>query len=73
MDRKRTSALDAEAEAGRQRRLEAMHLQEIEDNPLDAEDVAMFEMFDREGWSSEERRDHIRREALKTSFPAAAE
>lgn len=42
-----------EAEAARQRRLEAMHLQEIESNPLDAEDIAMFEMFEREGWSHE--------------------
>jgi hypothetical protein len=31
------------------RRLEAMNLQEIEGNPLDAEDIAMFEMFEREG------------------------
>jgi hypothetical protein len=33
----------------RERRLEAMHLQVIEGNPLDAEDIAMFEMFEREG------------------------
>jgi hypothetical protein len=32
------------------RRLEAMHLQIIEGNPLDAEDIAMFEMFEREAW-----------------------
>ena len=31
----------------RERRLEAMHLQVIEGNPLDDEDVAMFEMFER--------------------------
>jgi len=37
----------------RERRLEAMHLQEIEGNPLDAEDIAMFEMFEREGWDDE--------------------
>ena len=39
--------------AARERRLEAMHLQEIEGNPLDAEDIAMFEMFEREGWDDE--------------------
>ena len=30
-----------------------MNLQEIEGNPLDAEDIAMFEMFEREGWTHE--------------------
>jgi hypothetical protein len=44
-----------EIAAARQRRLEAMHLQEIEGNPLDAEDIAMFEMFEREGWDDERR------------------
>lgn len=48
----------AEAKA---RRLEAMHLQAIEGNPLDAEDIAMFEMFEREGWSHGRRRAHIDR------------
>jgi hypothetical protein len=42
-----------ETAAARKRRLEAMHLQEIEGNPLDAEDIAMFEMFEREGWDDE--------------------
>lgn len=44
---------DREIAQARQRRLEAMNLQEIEGNPLSAEDVAMFEMFEREGWSHE--------------------
>ncbi|HLY54494.1 MAG TPA: hypothetical protein VKS60_02985 [Stellaceae bacterium] len=35
----------------RQRRREAMHLQAIEGNPLSPDQVAMFEMFEREGWS----------------------
>lgn len=39
--------------AARARRLEAQHLQLIEGNSLDAEDVAMFEMFEREGWDNE--------------------
>ena len=43
----------AEIAAARIRRLEAMHLQVIEGNPLDEEDIAMFEMFEREGWDDE--------------------
>ncbi len=43
----------------RQRRLEAMKLQEIAGNPLSEEQVAMFEMFEREGWSHERRRAHL--------------
>ena len=37
----------------RKRRLEAMKLQEIEGNPLTEDEVAMFEMFERERWSHE--------------------
>lgn len=40
----------------RKRRIVAMRLQEIEGNPLSLDQVAMFEMFDREGWSHEKRR-----------------
>lgn len=43
----------AEVAEARQRRREAMNLQAIEGNPLDAEDIAMFEMFEREAWSHE--------------------
>jgi hypothetical protein len=53
---------------------EAMRLQEIENNPLDAEDVALFEMFEREGWSQARRLEYLRewaRRAGKT--PNAAE
>ena len=42
-------------DAIRQRTLEAAHLQLIEGNPFDAEDIAMFEMFDREGFSTEQQ------------------
>jgi len=56
-----------------ERRLVAMHLQSIEDNPLDADDIAMFAMFEREGWSQERRREHIRRKALAAAFSPAAE
>jgi hypothetical protein len=48
-----------EVAALRKRRLEAMNLQAIEGNPLDAADVAMFEMFEREGWSDEQCRAYI--------------
>ena len=49
----------AEVAALRKLRLEAMNLQEIEGNPFDAEDIAMFEMFERDGWTHEQRRAHI--------------
>jgi len=49
----------AEVAAARKRRLEMQHLQIIEGNPLDADDIAMFEMFEREGWSHERCRAYI--------------
>ena len=42
-----------------QLRLEAMNLQDIEGNPFDAEDTAMFEMFEREGWDDDRCRAYI--------------
>ena len=48
-----------EIAAARKRRLEAMHLQVIEGNPFDEEDIAMFEMFEREGWDHERCLDYI--------------
>ena len=45
--------------AARNRRLVAVRLQEIEGNSLSAEDVAMFEMFEREKWPHERRRTYI--------------
>lgn len=51
----------------RERRLEMQHLQAIEGNPLTPEEIAMFEMFEREGWSEEQEHaylvDLIRRRA----------
>ena len=41
------------------RGLEADHLQEIEGNPLTAEERAMFARFEREGWTTEQQRAHI--------------
>jgi hypothetical protein len=43
----------------RRRRLAAMRLQEIEGNPLSADEVAMFEMFEREGRTDERRRAYV--------------
>jgi hypothetical protein len=59
----------SEVEAARRRRLAAMRLQEIEGNPLSADDVAMFEMFEREAWPHERRRAYI----LAKAAPPAAE
>ena len=52
---------------------EAAHLQAIEGNPLTAEEIAMFEMFAREGWSPERRRAHILRQIKDRGRVAAAE
>jgi hypothetical protein len=62
---------DEEVAEARIRRLEAMRLQEIEGNPLDADDIAMFEMFEREKWSHERRRAYIMEHARVRVFPAA--
>jgi len=48
------------------RGLEADHLQEIEGNPLTADEQAMFAMFQREGWSIERQRAYVL-ERLKTA------
>lgn len=52
---------------------EAMQLQAIEGNPLDADQVALEQMFDREGWSNERRIDYLRRRALERYGAPAAE
>lgn len=43
---------------------EAIHLQVLAGNPLTAEEIAMFEMFERERWPHERRLAHIRNKAL---------
>lgn len=55
------------------RRLENIHLQEIEGNPLTEEEMGMFEMFEREGWPHEKRREYIRNLILEEMAPRAAE
>ncbi len=52
---------------------EAMHLQAMESNPLDARDKAMFDMFEREGWPGEQRRAYIIEQAKADALVPAAE
>ena len=52
---------------------EAANLQALEGNPLDAEDKAMFEMFEREGWSLEQQRAYIIEKAKTDALVPAAE
>jgi hypothetical protein len=54
-----TKDFEPEAAERAQRLREAIALQDIEGNPLDADQIAMFEMFEREGWSFEQRRAHL--------------
>ncbi|MCX7381320.1 MAG: hypothetical protein NT133_07865 [Alphaproteobacteria bacterium] len=72
MDRTLKYTPSSPAEA-RQRRSVAMRLQEIEGNPFTPEEVAMFEMFDREGWSSDKRREYLLGVARPAGVPHAAE
>ena len=66
----RTSPID---EASRQRRLEMQHLQAIEGNPLSPEQIEMFEMFEREGWSPERRLAHLRENTKRRLAPQPVE
>ena len=52
---------------------EAAHLQAIEGNPLFPDELAMFEMFEREGWPPEDRRAHIEQQIRHRRRIAAAE
>lgn len=62
-----------EVAAARQLRLEAQHLQIIEGNPLSADDIAMFEMFERERWPHERCRAYILERIRREQQAAAAE
>lgn len=59
-------------EAARDRRLEMQHLQAIEGNPLSADQIATFEMFEREGWSAERRLGYLLDGARRRATPEAA-
>ena len=52
---------------------EAIWLQEIESNPFDDEDIALFDLFDHRGWSPEQRRAYIIAQAKGALLPDAAE
>ncbi len=52
---------------------EALNLQAIENNPLDAEQIAMFEMFEREGWDHARRIAYIRKKYTAGDATHAAE
>ena len=52
---------------------EAAHLQAIEGNPLSPNELAMFEMFEHEGWAPEDRRAYIERQFRVRRRIAAAE
>ncbi len=45
--------------SARQKFLEGIHLQEMEGNPLTSDEIEMFEMFHREGWSDDKCREYI--------------
>jgi predicted nucleic acid-binding protein len=51
------------------RKAVAIRLQEIEGNPLTPDDIAMFEMFELDGWSPERRRAYL----IARAKPLAAE
>jgi hypothetical protein len=51
----------------------AMRLQEIEANPLSPDQIAMFEMFDHEGWSHERRTAYLLDRARRAGVSHAAE
>jgi hypothetical protein len=70
IDRKLTEEEVAEA---RERRLVAQHLQAMEDSPPTTEQIAMFEMFERERWSHERRLAYIRERAAAAAMRHAAE
>ena len=73
MSRMQRDSSSPEAAATNGRLAEAVHLQAIEGNPLTAEEITMFEMFEREGWSPERRRAHIVRRIRDRGRVAAAE
>ena len=50
-----------------------MHLQVLEDNPLDPEQVAVFATFDREGLTSERRRAYLEKYIRERAARPAAE
>ena len=60
-----------EVAAAKVRRMTAMGLQLIEDAPVSAESIEMFEMFERERWSHERCRAYIAEKYTGASAIAA--
>ena len=54
-EQRRSRILEAIDQRDLKRRRLATHLQKIEGNPLTDEDLALFEMLDRQDWSPERR------------------
>jgi hypothetical protein len=73
MSKKTTHVTRDELFARRQRLAEAMNLHAIEGNPFTEADIAMFEMFEREGWSDDRQRQYVIDLARKKSRPSATE
>lgn len=63
----------AEKQERARRLADAIHIQKIENNPLTSDEIAMFEMFEREGWSHEKRRAYIMGLAKSGDGTVAAE
>lgn len=51
---------------------EAANLHAIEGQPLSAEQIAMFDMFEREGWSEEQCLAYIRAKYSELARPGVA-
>ena len=73
MSGKQHDSVSTATVAANGRLAEAVHLQAMEGNPLTEEEIAMFEMFEREGWPPERRRAHILRRIGDRGRVAAAE
>ena len=73
MIRKQPDPESPQGAAVNERLAEAAHLQAIEGNPLSPDELAMFEMFEREGWTPEDRRAYIERQFKSRRHLAAAE
>ena len=58
-----TTLARSSSEERAKRRAFGRRAHEIEGNPLDAEDIALFERFDREGLTDEQRRAVLTRRA----------
>ena len=59
--------------ARHQRLTEALHLQALEANPLLPGEVAMFAMFEREGWTADDRRAYIAKQFKPVKQPVVVE